>query len=361
MKPLTSKIIPRTLHFKRPAGTSRGVLLQRKVWYLLFRSPLLPGKFGVGECAPLPGLSPELMDTFEQELLLAVQKLEAIDNLRQIRLQEITHHSSLLFAFETGLMQLQRQGAWQENSLFGNGKTGITINGLIWMGSYPFMLRQLEEKLAAGFRCIKIKIGNIDFDQELTLLKRIRREFAYQDIELRVDANGAFSPNEALEKLKRLSEWNIHSIEQPIAAGQWDRMAYLVHESPIPIALDEELIGIHTKEEKQILLQTIRPHYIILKPSLHGGIGGCAEWIRLMQLLNKGKKEERWWVTSALESNIGLNAIAQWTAQMRPTLPQGLGTGMLFTDNIDMPLQIRQDSLWFDPSGAFPTIETFIR
>ena len=361
MQVLNIKIIPRTLHFKRPAGTSRGVLLQRKVWYLLFRSPLLPGQFGIGECAPLPGLSPELTATFENELLKATQKLETIESLRQIRLQEITHHSSLLFAFETGLRQLQRQSAWQENSLFGHGKVGISINGLIWMGNYPFMLKQVEEKLAAGFRCIKIKIGNIDFEQELTLLKRIRRAFSYQDIELRVDANGAFSPNEALEKLKRLSEWNIHSIEQPIATGQWDRMAYLVHESPIPIALDEELIGIHTPEEKQILLQTIKPHYIILKPSLHGGISGCAEWIRLMQLLNNEQKEERWWVTSALESNIGLNAIAQWTAQMKPTLPQGLGTGMLYTDNIDMPLQIRQESLWFNPNGTFPNIETFTR
>ena len=361
MKALTIKIIPRTLHFKRPAGTSRGVLLQRKVWYLLFQSPLLPGQFGIGECAPLPGLSPELTPTFENELLRATQKLEEVDHLRQIHLQEITHHSSILFAFEMALMQLQRKGTWQENTPFGNGKAGISINGLIWMGNYPFMLKQIEEKLAAGFRCIKIKIGNIDFDQELTLLKRIRREFSYNDIELRVDANGAFSPNEALEKLKRLSEWNIHSIEQPIAAGQWDRMAHLVHESPIPIALDEELIGIHTTEEKQILLQTIKPYYIILKPSLHGGISGCAEWIHWMQLLNQEAKGERWWVTSALESNIGLNAIAQWTAQMRPTLPQGLGTGMLFTDNIAMPLQIRQDCLWFDPNGSFPTIDTFIR
>ena len=361
MKPLTIDIIPRTLHFKRPAGTSRGVLLQRKVWYLLFRSPLLPEQFGIGECAPLPGLSPELTPAFESELLKTTHKLETVDNLQQIRLREITHHSSILFAFETALMQLQRQGAWQENSLFGSGKAGITINGLIWMGNYPFMLQQIKEKLDAGFRCIKIKIGNIDFEQEISLLKRIRREFSGQDIELRVDANGAFSPNEALEKLKRLSEWDIHSIEQPIAAGQWDRMAYLVHESPIPIALDEELIGIHTKEEKQILLQTIKPHYIILKPSLHGGLGGCAEWIRLMQQLNVDKQEERWWITSALESNIGLNAIAQWTAQMQPALPQGLGTGMLFTDNIDMPLQIRQDCLWFDPNGSFPTIETFTR
>lgn len=361
MKALTIKIIPRTLHFKRPAGTSRGVLLQRKVWYLLCQSPLLPGQFGIGECAPLPGLSPELTPTFEKELLRATQTLEEIDHLHQIHLRAITPYSSIRFAVEMALMQLQRKGSWQENTPFGHGKAGISINGLIWMGNYPFMLKQIEEKLAAGFRCIKIKIGNIDFEQELTLLKRIRQEFSHNDVELRVDANGAFSPNEALEKLKRLSEWNIHSIEQPIAAGQWDRMAYLVHESPIPIALDEELIGIHTTEEKQILLQTIKPNYIILKPSLHGGIEGCEEWIHLMQLLHNKQKEEHWWVTSALESNIGLNAIAQWTAQMRPSLPQGLGTGMLFTDNIEMPLQIRQDCLWFDPNGAFPGIDTFIR
>ena len=209
------------------------------------------------------------------------------------------------------------------------------------MGSYTHMLSQIEAKMQAGFRCIKLKIGAINFEEELSLLKMIRRHFSAKEIELRVDANGAFSPAEALEKLKRLSELDLHSIEQPIRAGQWDSMARLSQLSPLPIALDEELIGVHSTSRKKELLETIHPQYIILKPSLHGGLRGSQEWIAAASQLGIG-----WWITSALESNIGLNAIAQWCATLHNPLPQGLGTGALFTDNIPMPLEVRGDELW---------------
>lgn len=210
------------------------------------------------------------------------------------------------------------------------------------MGDFDQMLARIEKKMEAGFRCIKLKIGAIHFEEELALLRHIRSHYSSNEIELRVDANGAFSPTDAMEKLKRLSELDLHSIEQPIRAGQWEEMARLTSESPLPIALDEELIGYNTWEEKQRLLSAIRPQYIIIKPSLHGGIAGGEEWIAEAEKLNIG-----WWITSALESNIGLNAIAQWCATFQNPLPQGLGTGLLFTDNVEMPLEIRKDCLWF--------------
>ena len=234
---------------------------------------------------------------------------------------------------------------------FSKGKEGIPINGLIWMGNFDEMYHRIEEKMKAGFRCIKLKIGAIDFEKELELLAHIRQHFSPEQIELRVDANGAFSPTDALEKLKQLSEYQLHSIEQPIRAGQWEEMAKLCEQTPFPIALDEELIGVNDRATKEALLDTIRPQYIILKPSLHGGISGSEEWIEMAAERGIGS-----WVTSALESNIGLNAIAQWTATLMPTLPQGLGTGLLFTDNIDYPLHIEGDCLWYDPNVQEPDI-----
>ena len=210
------------------------------------------------------------------------------------------------------------------------------------MGDYKKMLEQIEAKMAVGFRCIKLKIGAINFEEELTLLRFIRSHFSAKEVELRVDANGAFAPADAMEKLKRLAELDLHSIEQPIRAGQWEDMARLTAETPLPIALDEELIGINIPERKQCLLDSIHPQYIILKPSLHGGMAGGNEWIREAEKRNIG-----WWITSALESNIGLNAIAHWCATFNNPLPQGLGTGALFTDNVEMPLEVRKDSLWY--------------
>lgn len=223
------------------------------------------------------------------------------------------------------------------------------------MGNFDEMYRRIEEKMEAGFRCVKLKIGAIDFEQELKLLAHIRKHFSTESIELRVDANGAFRPEEALRKLDKLNEYGLHSIEQPIRAGQWKEMARICHSSPFPVALDEELIGINKLQQKEELLDIIRPQFIILKPSLHGGIKGSEEWIRLCEERRIG-----WWITSALESNIGLNAIAQWCATLHPQLPQGLGTGMLYTDNIDYPLHIQKDELWFHPNEPEPDFNHFL-
>ena len=330
-------IEPRTLHFKQPAGTSRGVYTTRRVWYLHLTSDSQPGREGIGECAPLPNLSCDDLPHYEQLLSSLCQ--EAAQS--GIDYERLRPYPSILFGLETAFRHFERGTASLWDTPFSRGEQGIPINGLIWMGSYTQMLAQIEAKMQAGFRCIKLKIGAIHFEEELSLLKMIRRHFSAKEIELRVDANGAFSPAEALEKLKRLSELDLHSIEQPIRAGQWDSMAHLSQLSPLPIALDEELIGVHSTSRKKELLETIHPQYIILKPSLHGGLRGSQEWIAAASQLGIG-----WWITSALESNIGLNAIAQWCATLHNPLPQGLGTGALFTDNIPMPLEVRGDELW---------------
>lgn len=254
-------------------------------------------------------------------------------------------YPSVLFGLETALLDLKRgrTGVLFDNS-FARGETGIPINGLVWMGNYDEMLQRLEEKMRAGFRCVKLKIGAIDFDRELDLVRHIRSTFTKEQIELRVDANGGFTADCALQRLEQLAQYDIHSIEQPIRQHQWEEMAALCKATPIPIALDEELIGVNDKTEKEELLDRIRPHYIILKPSLHGGMYGSREWISLADKRGIGS-----WITSALESNVGLNAIAQFAADVYGesiTMPQGLGTGQLFTDNIPMPLEIRGDKLW---------------
>jgi o-succinylbenzoate synthase len=249
----------------------------------------------------------------------------------------------MLFGLETALLNLQN-GNRLFDTAFSRGEVGIPINGLVWMGNHEEMLRRIEEKLEKGFHCIKLKIGAIDFDQELDLIRRIRDRFSYHEVELRVDANGAFPFDEALYKLELLSQYNIHSIEQPIRQGQWAYMAQLCRESPLPIALDEELIGVNDPEMKRHMLNIIKPRYIILKPSLHGGMSGCREWIDIARDMGVGS-----WITSALESNIGLNAIAQFASSVygdNITMPQGLGTGQLFTDNFDMGLEIIGDRLY---------------
>ena len=346
-------IIPKTLHFKQPAGTSRGFYTTRKVWYILLSDTENPNHYGVGECAPLPALSCDDVPKYEDVLRKTCRRLE--ENAETF-LENIEDYPSIRFGIETALAHYRTQSLQLWNTPFSQGKEGIPINGLIWMGNFDEMYHRIEEKMKAGFRCIKLKIGAIDFEKELALLAHIRRHFSPEQIELRVDANGAFSPSDALEKLKRLSEYQLHSIEQPIRAGQWEEMAKLCACTPFPIALDEELIGINLLSEKIRLLDTIRPQYIILKPSLHGGISGSKEWIDLATERGIGS-----WVTSALESNIGLNAIAQWTATLAPTLPQGLGTGLLFTDNIDYPLHIEGDCLWFHPEEKEPDILKWLK
>ena len=348
-----TEVIHKQLHFKQPAGTSRGVYTTRNVWYIVLTDPQDPTHYGVGECAPLPALSCDDIPEYEDILKETCRRLE--ENTETV-LKTLENYPSIRFGVETALTHYQIQSLQLWHTPFSQGKEGIPINGLIWMGNFDEMYQRIEEKMHQGFRCIKLKIGAIDFEKELELLAHIRKHFSPEQIELRVDANGAFSPVDALEKLKRLNEYRLHSIEQPIQAGQWREMARLCASTPFPIALDEELIGINCRTQKIELLDTILPQYIILKPSLHGGIGGSREWIELAAERGIGS-----WVTSALESNIGLNAIAQWTATLQPTLPQGLGTGLLFTDNIDYPLHIEGDCLWYHPEENEPDILKWLK
>ena len=325
------------LHFKEPSGTSRGILLDKDTYFIRIWEEGAETCFGLGECALFRGLSAEDRPDYEEKLR------EVCNRIAEIETASLQEWSSIRFGVEMAFADL-RQGGKRIYfpSAFSAGEAGIEINGLIWMGDRETMLQRIRAKLDAGFHCIKVKIGAIDFQSELDLLKFIRRRFGREDVELRVDANGAFSPETALERLDALAKYDLHSIEQPIRAGQWEEMARLTSESPLPIALDEELIGCNTLEGKQKLLSAIRPQYIILKPSLHGGVCGGNEWISEAE-----KRQIGWWITSALESNIGLNAIAQWCATFDNPLPQGLGTGLLFTDNVEMPLEIRKDCLWF--------------
>ena len=296
----------------------------------------------MGECAPLPDLSCDARPDYDEVLQ---GFCDDVCRTGQIDYEALRPYPSMLFGLETALLDLRSQETGVLfDTAFTRGEVGIRINGLVWMGSYEEMLQRMEEKLEKGFGCVKLKIGAIDFDQELDLIKRIRQRFSFHDVELRLDANGAFPYEEALYKLELLSQYAIHSIEQPIRQGQWAYMAELCRESPLPIALDEELIGVNDPEMKAHMLSMIKPRYIVLKPSLHGGMQGCREWIAAANELGIGS-----WITSALESNVGLNAIAQFTSDVYGDdirMPQGLGTGQLFTDNIEMPLEIRGDRLW---------------
>jgi len=332
----TARYITFDLNFKFPAGTSRGVLLHKPSSFLILEKN---GWTGIGECSTIPDLSIDPVDSYADKLDYLCSILNEGADPGTIDLHE---YPSIAFGLETALLDLTAKGSMiLFPSAFTDGNTGIPINGLVWMGDKTFMEKQIREKIDAGYRCIKLKIGANDFSTELEILAAIRKQFSSDDIEIRLDANGAFHPNEALEKLNRLSEFSIHSIEQPIRQHNWDTMAGLCIHSPIPIVLDEELIGVHP-DEKESLLEKIKPAYIILKPSLLGGITQSEDWIRLAR-----KHHVSWWVTSALESNIGLNAIAQWTATLGSTLPQGLGTGQLYHNNIPSPLSIQQAKLYF--------------
>ena len=341
-------LIPHQLQFKFKAGTSRGFYTQHDVWYVVLSHN---GKRGIGEIAPLKGLSidhvPSLEDIIVEkanELLkftlptdfASVQQL--LDNLK------LEKYPSIRFGFEVALLDLINGG---DQKIFNNdfieGKLEIPINGLIWMGDKNFMLEQVKQKIAQGFSCIKMKIGAIDFQQECAVLEYIRAHFSEDQIELRVDANGAFKAEEAFEKLEKLSTYNIHSIEQPIQPKQWKTMQELCEKSPIPIALDEELIGIYEVEEKREMLKQIKPPYIILKPTLLGGLQKTNEWIQIAESLNID-----WWLTSALESNIGLNAISQFVSKYKSDLPQGLGTGGLYHNNIESPLNVEGGFMKYD-------------
>lgn len=332
----------RLLHFKQPAGTSRGVYTTHHSYYVTLEQD---GVQGVGECSVLPDLSCDAMPRARYEALLR-EACRNVERTGEIPYDCLRPYPSVLFGLETAMAQLRAHGSPALfDTPFARGEEGIVINGLVWMGTFEQMSARMEEKLAAGFRCVKLKIGAIDWQRELELIRHIRSRYTREQIELRVDANGGFSPDNASERLDALAQYGIHSIEQPIRPRQWPEMARLCRVSPLPIALDEELIGVNDPGEKTRLLDELRPAYIVLKPSLHGGMAGCREWIRLARERGIGS-----WITSALESNVGLNAVAHLCAEVYGPyilMPQGLGTGMLYTDNIDMPLQIRGDKLWF--------------
>ncbi len=333
------------LNFKNPAGTSRGTLKTKETWFLKIENG---AKWGIGECGMFRGLSIDDRPDFEEKLQWVCEHIELGPALLMM---ELTNFPAIQIGVETAFTSLQAEDQFQIfPSEFSKGNQAISINGLVWMGDKEFMKQQISEKLKAGFSCIKMKIGAIDFKTEISLLKSIRKEFSPSEIELRVDANGAFQPSEALEKLNILSELQLHSIEQPIKQGQIQEMARLCEKSVLPIALDEELIGINALEEKEKLLQTIQPHYIILKPTLIGGFRGSDEWISLAE-----SQRIDWWITSALESNIGLNAIAQYTATKKTSAPQGLGTGSLFINNIAGPLQVVDGTLRYNKKKNWDT------
>ena len=338
----------REFHFKQPARTSRGAYTERKSWLI----HITDGDcHGTGECAPLPDLSCDALPhaTYSKVLRQFCDQVEATGS---IDYEAMRDYPSMLFGLETALQSLTGKAKGEEaaadamlfDTPFSRGEESIPINGLVWMGTYDEMLVRMEEKLSQGFRCVKLKVGAIDFNQELDLVRRIRERFSYHEVELRLDANGGFKPDEALYQLELLSQYAIHSIEQPIRQKQWALMAELCRDAPLPIALDEELIGINDPETKRQMLRIVKPAFIVLKPSLHGGMAGCREWIDIAR--DEGIKS---WITSALESNVGLNAIAQFCAEVygpHITMPQGLGTGQLFTDNTPSSLCVKGDRMW---------------
>lgn len=326
------------LDFKNPSGTSRGILTQKETWFIVLEDG---GKKGIGECGLLRTLSIDDRPDYEEKLQWVCGNIHLGENALWEALVEFP---SIQFGIEMAFQSLASETPFVLfPSDFTKGIKSIPINGLVWMGEEGFMKQQIEEKLAQGFHCVKLKIGAIDFDKELQLLAFIRQNFTPEQVEIRVDANGAFDSNKALDKLSQLSEYKLHSIEQPIHKNNTDRMSELCKITPIPIALDEELIGVFSLAEKEQLLQKIRPQYIILKPSFIGGFRGAKEWISLAEKYHIG-----WWITSALESNIGLNAIAQWTFLQQNVMPQGLGTGGLYTNNFDCPLEVSEGHLWYN-------------
>ena len=350
---LTIDYLTYTLHFRFEAGTSRGTLTEKTSYIIRLFDDENPAVVGYGECGPLKGLSYDDRPDFEDTLDQYCQEFNALDlqlftwNLPIVLNQLISpRFPSILFGFETAMLDFLGGGRRIiQPSDFTTGQRALPINGLIWMGTPAFMRHQIEEKLASGYTTLKLKIGALDFEQECDLLAMIRERFTADQITLRVDANGAFKPDDAMAKLERLATYALHSIEQPIRAGQTDLLADLCQHSPLPIALDEELIGHMEYVNKFKLLKKIQPQFVVLKPTLLGGLRHCDEWIEVAGRLNIGL-----WITSALESNIGLNTIAQYTAQFKHLLPQGLGTGQLYHNNVDSPLFIQSGSLHYDPA-----------
>jgi o-succinylbenzoate synthase len=354
--PLQASFNKRIFHFSFDARTSRGSMKDKTSWFIKVWDSSSPEVTGVGECGPLPGLSPDHSTELQEMIEAIISKFNGqslgitqVTDLSEINSfilrslgTDIVNYPSMVFAFETALLDLLNGG---RKLIFNNSfiqGTPIPINGLIWMGGLDFMLQQIEIKIRDGFRCVKLKVGGIDFEKECDVLQYIRRKYFRESITIRLDANGAFKSADAIYKLKELAKFDIHSIEQPLKPGASD-MEELCRTSPIPVALDEELIGVNKCEEKEALIRRLKPAFIILKPTLHGGFYSCQEWIQLAEKQNVG-----WWITSALESNVGLNAIAQFTARYSTNLPQGLGTGMLYTNNVESPLAVNRGFLSYD-------------
>ncbi len=334
---------PYTLNFITPGGTSRGIMTTKDTYFIKLWDESNPEVYGIGECALFKGLSAEDDEHYEgklRELCQNVEKGESTD---------LSCHSSIQFGFESAILDFSNGGKrLYYPSPFTEGNYNIPINGLVWMGRKEEMLSRIDEKVAAGFHTIKLKIGAIDFPQELEMIEYVRTRYSEKDLEIRLDANGGFSPENVMQRLEKLAKYKIHSIEQPIKQGQWDIMSDICKNSPIPIALDEELIGITNPMVMMELLRSINPHYIILKPSLMGGMTGSLEWLKMAAQFQIGG-----WITSALESNIGLNSLAQWVATLQPKIPQGLGTGMVFSNNIISPLVQVKDYLHYDNFKAW--------
>lgn len=332
--------IAHPLVFVRPAGTSRGFLEEKPCWFIKLQSARGPS--GIGEVSFIPGLSVEDQEDLEIQVdhvckLISRGEMDPSQHLPAL--------PGVQFALETAVRDMETGGKQLlYPSAFTAGEAGIATNGLIWMGSKTFMISQIREKMKLGCKVLKVKVGALDFPEELELLNWIRSEFGSQDLEIRLDANGAWTPDEARLKMEQFSRFFIHSIEQPIARGQLDDLARLCRDSAIPVALDEELIGISDPLERNELMDKVRPAYIIIKPGLLGGFSVAADWIALADIYRAG-----WWVTSALESNVGLSAIAQWTWQLGVRRHQGLGTGALYTNNIHSPLLMRGEQLWYRP------------
>jgi O-succinylbenzoate synthase len=342
-----ASIHKKVFHFNFEARTSRGRMKDKTSWFVKLFDERNPDAFGIGECGPLPGLSPDAVPEFEAVLEEITGKLTGRSALS---LQDVStlvppEYPSITFGLETAVLDLQQGGKRMlYDNAFVKGKF-IPINGLVWMGDLDQMLQQTSIKISEGYRCIKIKVGGLNFDKECDILQYIRQKYFRENIILRLDANGAFKADEAMYKLNELARFGIHSIEQPVKPGS-EELEELCRKSPIPVALDEELIGAEGLKEK--LLKKIKPQFIILKPTLHGGLQSCAEWIKLAELTGTG-----WWITSALESNIGLNAIAQFTANYPIELHQGLGTGQLYDDNIPSPLEVSKGQLACNPQKAW--------
>ncbi|MBN2165222.1 MAG: o-succinylbenzoate synthase [Marinilabiliaceae bacterium] len=328
-----------TFIFKTPGGTSRGVLKTKPSWIIKLYDDNNPTITGYGECSIIPNLSIDDIPDFENQLNNIINTID------------FTHKTipnylpAIQFGIQTALLDLKNGGSFKLfNSSFTSGDSGILLNGLIWMGTIEYMKTQIKQKLEQGFRCLKLKIGALNTSDELSLLKKLRDEFSSDILEIRVDANGAFSPKNAPFILNKLHKLKIHSIEQPIKQKQWDEMKTLCHNTPLPIALDEELIGISDESIMSQMILHIKPQFIIIKPGLLGGFNISDKWINIANECHTG-----WWITSALEGNIGLNAIAQWTATKKTTIPQGLGTGQVFSNNITSPLEIHKSILYYNP------------